>query len=185
MPWTLDPYSSSSCFSWWEEFDSMIPPKLPVIKKQVIPQGWRLLKAGECVQNGDQFKLLSEASWNLITNVSSEVGWNLITNASFLYNKIPEESKYLYITKRKEDLNIVQFGADLVGKVCSDEKGNLGVVTGLLKDSEGRDAWQGISFDGKPWASVDPCIKADTLKEYCDSLLELEDGSCHDWKLLQ
>jgi len=66
-------------------------------------------------------------------------------------------------------------GEDLTGKVCVSSCGRAGIVCGeKVIDTETDGSlvmWIGMGFDGKgTWASTQPGIIAESLKEYHDRL---------------
>jgi hypothetical protein len=67
-------------------------------------------------------------------------------------------------------------GENLVGKVCVCSLGRVGVVVEFKEitfaNGDKTSLWCGMGFDGKGlWASRDPVILAETLKEYTDRIL--------------
>lgn len=66
-------------------------------------------------------------------------------------------------------MRMPECGEDLVGKVCVNSIGRVGIVTGRYQPdwAEGQTMWCGIGFDGKgTWASSSPCIVAESGEEF-------------------
>lgn len=63
-------------------------------------------------------------------------------------------------------------GEDLVGKVCVCSVGRPAIVTGREGFPFGI-AWVGLGLDGKgTWVSTDPCIIAESGREFHDKLMD-------------